>query len=69
MTSVIGHIYSTDFPEEFQDWRKVNPVSLFDAPTIKKESNPESNVVEHIQKEALGSSYLVLWLDNDRVIL
>lgn len=42
VTSVIGHIYTTDFPPDYQDWRKVDPVKLFDAPTIKKETNPES---------------------------
>lgn len=66
VTSVIGHIYTTDFPQEFQDWRKVDPIKLFEAQTMKKETNPDSKIVEHLQQESLGSSYLVLWLDNDK---
>jgi DNA topoisomerase-3 len=41
VTSVTGHIYVADFPSEYQDWRTVDPLSLFEAPTIKKEANPE----------------------------
>lgn len=66
VTSVIGHVYTTDFPPGYQDWRKIDPVELFEAPTIKKESNPESNIIAHLQQEALGSSYMILWLDNDK---
>lgn len=61
-----GHVYQQDFPEDYQDWRKTDPFTLFDAPTIKKESNPSSNVVKHLQKESFGATYLVLWLDNDK---
>jgi hypothetical protein len=31
MTSVIGHVYSTDFMPQFQDW-SIDPAVLFDAP-------------------------------------
>ena len=32
ITSVTGHVYSTDFPPEYQSWDKVEPVVLFNAP-------------------------------------
>jgi len=32
---------SIDFPQEFQNRQKVDPVTLFTAPTIKKEAKPE----------------------------
>jgi len=41
VTSVTGHIYIADFTPEYQDWRLVNPLSLFEATTIKKETNAE----------------------------
>eukprot|EP01015_Nassula_variabilis_P000095 TRINITY_DN1003_c0_g1_i3.p1 TRINITY_DN1003_c0_g1~~TRINITY_DN1003_c0_g1_i3.p1 ORF type:complete len:755 (+),score=121.57 TRINITY_DN1003_c0_g1_i3:68-2332(+) len=66
ITSVTGHIYITDFSDEFQDWHKVDPVLLFDATTVKKEANPENNLVQHLRQEANDASYLVLWLDNDK---
>ena len=45
VTSVVGHIYVADFEQGYQDWRTVDPFTLFDAPTIKKEANPA--VISH----------------------
>ncbi|PRW60157.1 DNA topoisomerase 3-beta isoform X1 [Chlorella sorokiniana] len=66
MTSVIGHVLSIDFPADYQSWEKVDPATLFDAPTLKSEANPKARVVRHLQQEAKGCDYLVLWLDCDR---
>lgn len=66
MTSVIGHVFSIDFPGEYQSWEKVNPADLFDAPTVKTEANPKARVCRHLQSEAKGADILVLWLDCDR---
>jgi hypothetical protein len=46
---VTGHIYITDFADEFQDWHKVDPILLFDATTVKKEANPGNNLVAHLK--------------------
>jgi DNA topoisomerase-3 len=51
---------------EFQSWDKTDPATLFDAPTIKAEANPKARVCRHLQAEAKGCDYLVLWLDCDR---
>jgi len=40
VTSVAGHVFTTDFPRQYQDWQKVDPLKLFDTDTIKKEANP-----------------------------
>ena len=32
VTSVTGHVFSADFPKEYQDWESVPPASLFRAP-------------------------------------
>ena len=66
MTSVIGHVLSIDFPKEYQNWEKTDPVTLFDAPTVKSETNPKARVCKHLQSEAKGMDALVLWLDCDR---
>ncbi|KAL4458501.1 hypothetical protein ABPG75_013366 [Micractinium tetrahymenae] len=66
MTSVIGHVLSIDFPAEYQSWDKVDPATLFDAPTIKTEANPKARVCRHLQEEAKDCDCLVLWLDCDR---
>lgn len=37
------HFYgsSVDFPATFQDWNATDPLDLFQAPTLKSESNPK----------------------------
>ena len=42
VTSVIGHVYTTDFPLKYYDRNRVDPKDLFDAETEKKESNPKA---------------------------
>jgi len=32
VTSVTGHVFSTDFPSEYENWDAVDPVALFSAP-------------------------------------
>jgi len=66
MTSVIGHIFSTDFLPEFQSWDKTKPEDLFAAGIKKKEANASAGVARHLKSEAKRSDYLVLWLDCDR---
>lgn len=66
VTSVIGHVFSVDFPPRFQNWETTDPKDLFQAPVIKSEANPKAHVCKHLQQEARGCDYLVLWLDCDR---
>ncbi|CAK9078860.1 DNA topoisomerase 3-beta-1 (DNA topoisomerase III beta-1) [Durusdinium trenchii] len=66
VTSCAGHVYSIDFPPEYNNWDRVDPLTLFDAPTRKVEANPKLRMPKHFQTEAKGCTYLVLWLDCDR---
>lgn len=67
VTSVCGHIFSTDFPKEFNNWDSVDPLDLYDVDTIKIESPTKGgSIVKHLQQEAHSCTYLVLWLDCDR---
>ena len=64
VTSVTGHIFSTDFPAAYQNWDSTDPLDLFEAPVL---SIAESKgIVKHLEREASGADYLVLWLDCDR---
>ena len=65
VTSTVGHMWSLDFSREFNDQGKVQPIELFDAPTIHLEE-PRPRMTEHLQAEATGCDFLVLWLDCDR---
>uniref|UniRef100_A0A803LTH0 DNA topoisomerase n=1 Tax=Chenopodium quinoa TaxID=63459 RepID=A0A803LTH0_CHEQI len=55
-----------DFPPAYQDWNTTDPLDLFQAPTLKSESNPKAHIRRHLSQEARGCSHLVLWLDCDR---
>ncbi|XP_014521718.1 DNA topoisomerase 3-beta isoform X1 [Vigna radiata var. radiata] len=66
VTSVIGHVFSVDFPAKYQDWTATDPLDLFQAQVIKNESNPKAHICRHLSQEARGCRYLVLWLDCDR---
>lgn len=66
VTSVMGHVFSVDFPATYQDWKVTNPLDLFQAPINKTESNPKAHIRRHLSQEARGCGHLVLWLDCDR---
>ncbi|OVA12979.1 DNA topoisomerase [Macleaya cordata] len=66
VTSVIGHVFSVDFPSKYQDWTVTDPLDLFSAPILKSESNPKAHICRHLSQEARGCGHLVLWLDCDR---
>lgn len=36
MTSVLGHIESLDFSEDYSNWQKVDPLQLLYAPLLSK---------------------------------
>jgi DNA topoisomerase III len=63
VTSVAGHVYTVDFPPEFQNWDKTDPASLFSAPIVRK---GDKGVVRHLEQAARGIAGVILWLDNDR---
>ncbi|XXG46925.1 hypothetical protein AAC387_Pa02g1653 [Persea americana] len=66
VTSVIGHVFSVDFPQTYQNWEATDPIDLFQASVVKTESNPKAHICRHLSQEASGCGHLVLWLDCDR---
>lgn len=65
VTSVTGHVFSTDFPVKYQNWDTVDPFDLFQAPVVHSPEG-KGGIVKHLEREAKGMDYLVLWLDCDR---
>ncbi|CAI7993512.1 DNA topoisomerase 3-beta-1 [Geodia barretti] len=66
MTSVCGHVMSLDFQPQYNKWEQIDPVDLFDAETMKKESMPNLRIPHFLRNEGKGVDYLVLWLDCDK---
>lgn len=50
-TSVCGHLNAVDFPPKYNNWDKIEPAELFDAPVMQKEANPNLRLVKHLQIE------------------
>ncbi|CAG8656700.1 6260_t:CDS:10, partial [Acaulospora colombiana] len=66
MTSVLGHLLSSDFSSEYRSWEKVSPLTLFDAP-IEKFVTKENEVIRrNIMMEARSSFEVMIWTDCDR---
>ena len=65
VTSVTGHVFSTDFPAAYQRWESVEPVELFNAPVVRLPEG-KGGIVKHLEREAKDMEFLVLWLDCDR---
>uniref|UniRef100_A0A7S2LTZ7 DNA topoisomerase n=2 Tax=Leptocylindrus danicus TaxID=163516 RepID=A0A7S2LTZ7_9STRA len=64
VTSVAGHVFSVDFPSQYQSWESTDPLELFTAPIAKKPC--KGSIVKHLQSEAKGVDFIVLWMDCDR---
>jgi DNA topoisomerase III len=66
ITSCAGHVYTTDFPSQYQSWDRTEPITLFGAEVVKIEANPKTRLPAHFKAESKGITHLVLWLDCDR---
>ena len=66
MTSVLGHLMSLDFVEQYKSWRSCAPLELFDAPIRKTVSAELAPVKANLQAEARSCSDLIIWTDCDR---
>lgn len=64
VTSVRGHVFSTDFPSEYNSWDAVDPLDLFRAPVVKQPEG-KGGVVRHLADCGRGVDVLLLWLDCD----
>jgi DNA topoisomerase I len=68
VTSVLGHIKTLDFMDEYNKWDKVDPESLFDAPTQYKinETNKEiPKVYKQLQTLGKDAEELIIATDAD----
>ncbi|NIM04090.1 MAG: hypothetical protein GTN65_00345, partial [Armatimonadetes bacterium] len=61
---MLGHIYETDFPQAFNNWRRVNPRILLGAPLRKKVL--QKAVANTVRAAVHGAETLIVMSDNDR---
>ena len=66
VSAVAGHVYTSDFLREHNNWDAIDPVELYDVPIVKLEAMRKMRMPQMIQKLSSGKDILCLWLDCDR---
>ena len=66
VTSVMGHLMSTDFEQPFKKWNSCTPEQLFTAPIVEFVPEKFRNLERQLKKEAQNCDTIILWLDCDR---
>ncbi|KAK4146970.1 DNA topoisomerase [Dichotomopilus funicola] len=66
MTSVKGHLTSTEFPEDYKSWEYPPPDRLFDAPVLTVVPTNNKTIAKNIEDQAKRATGLVIWTDCDR---
>ena len=66
MTSVSGHLLSTDFPIGYKSWKSCNPLELFTADIVQYCKDDYMPIKKTLEKEVRSCKKLIIWTDCDR---
>lgn len=66
ITSVAGHLFSTDFTAQHAKWGSCAPSDLFEANLVTDVPKNMKQVHDNIVSEARNSQMLMIWTDCDR---
>lgn len=66
VTSVAGHLFSTDFTEQHKKWYSCAPADLFDAKIVTEVAANMKDIHNNIVSEARNAQVLMIWTDCDR---
>lgn len=66
VTSVAGHLKSTDFVSPYDEWQSCDPVELFRAPIASYVPPEAIGIASQLKRFSRQAGILVLWLDCDR---
>ncbi|KAF9122423.1 DNA topoisomerase [Mortierella sp. 14UC] len=66
MTSVRGHLCTTDFPEQYRKWGSCAPVQLFELNIEKKPSADLAALERNLANQARNADQVMIWTDCDR---
>jgi DNA topoisomerase III len=66
MTSVLGHLTSLDFDQNYKQWRSCPPSVLFEAPIQVTIDTDKRAIAKNIQIQARSAQTLFIWTDCDR---
>ncbi len=66
VSSVMGHVYGTDFQREHNKWDSIDYLDLYDVPIEKTEANRKTKIPMTLSRLGRGKDILCLWLDCDK---
>ncbi|KAF8940680.1 DNA topoisomerase, partial [Dissophora ornata] len=66
MTAVRGHLFSTDFPQQYKKWSSCAPVQLFELQIEKATSKDLIAVERNLAQESQVADQVMIWTDCDR---
>jgi DNA topoisomerase-3 len=66
VSSVMGHVYTSDFQKHHNKWDAIDYLDLYDVPIEKLEANIKTKIPEHLRRLARGKDIICLWLDCDK---
>ncbi|KAG7553551.1 hypothetical protein FFLO_03058 [Filobasidium floriforme] len=66
MTSVLGHLTSSDFEDRVRKWHSCDPFQLFDARIETYIDDKLKPVAQNLKEEARRADILMIWTDCDR---
>jgi DNA topoisomerase-3 len=66
VSSVMGHVYTSDFEQKHNQWSSIDAFDLYDVPVVKLEANRKTRIPQTLQSLAKGKDILCLWLDCDK---
>lgn len=66
MTSVAGHVTSSDFEGRYSTWAGCKPQELFEAPIVTGVAEDKKDIAKNIEVQARGARGLFIWTDCDR---
>lgn len=66
VSSVMGHVYTSDFQRAHNKWGDIDYLDLYDVAINKVEANFKTKIPMKLQKLGTGKDILVLWLDCDK---
>ena len=59
-----GHVLKVEFPEQFDNWQKVEPIALIDAQIVKKPI--QQNLVKALKTQVKSADEVIIATDFDR---
>ncbi|KAG0196535.1 DNA topoisomerase [Mortierella sp. GBA30] len=66
MTAVRGHLFGTDFPQEYRKWGSCAPVQLFELQIEKATTKELLSVEQNLLRQSQIADQVIIWTDCDR---